>query len=389
MLFLESLGGMLFLAVPARTPTEILDSIFAHAKQEGVVTSSDFRRGRFGLLFAVLASEMGNWESFLQYLMAEGYLVTATEEENIEKLASPLRYRAPAKPSKTTVVFAWNIPAEERTQDITIPLFQIIETIGTDPTQYVTMEETVLYRESDYVRVKAQSRQTGYDTYVGAEELVVLEPRIFGVEVTNEEESWGGTDQESIEELRENAMIARYALEKGTKGALEWVMREEGFYTNDYNLVENKFGYGNFAIYIDTTVDDAVKYLEKQLFREKAAGIYMVCKKATRVFIDFNFIVKVANDADLTPKERKSLKQDLELTLSDFIKYTGVGKKLMTSKATHYIYEQLLNKYEIYDIVIEPLGISQDIDEDNNILLEDYEVAKINSINVEVVTDLR
>lgn len=377
------------MAVPARTPTEILDSIFTHAQSEGLVTSSDFRRGRFGLLFAVLASEIGNWENFLQYLMAEGYLVTATESENIEKLASPLRYRAPAKPSKTTVVFSWTIPPEERTSDITIPLFQIIETIGNDPIQYVSMEEAVLYRESEYVRVKAQSRLTGYDTYVGAEELVVIEPRIYGVEVNNEEESWGGTDQESIDELRENAMIARYALEKGTRGALEWTMREEGFYTNDYNLVENKFGYGNFAIYIDTTVDEAVKYLEKQLFREKAAGIYMVCKKATRVYIDFSFIVKVANEADLTPKERKSLKQDLDLALTDFIKYTGVGKKIMISKATHYIYEKLLDKYEIYDIVIEPLGISQDLDEDNNIILEDYEVAKINSINVEVVTDLR
>ena len=377
------------MAVPARTPTEIVNSIFAHAVREGLLTSTTFRRGRFGILFSALSSEMGNWEGFIQYLMNEGYLVSATEEDNIEKLAAPLRYRAPAKPSKTNLVFYWTVPAEERPEDVTIPIFQIAETIGTDPIQYVTLEETVLYREEEYVRVRAQSRLTGYDTYVGAESLKMLEPRIPWVAVNNEEESWGGSDQEPIEEVRTNAMISRYALEKGTRGALEWAMREEGFYTNDYNLVENQHGHGNFAIYIDTTIDEEIEYLKKQLFKEKAAGIYMVCQKATPVLIDFSFIIKIANDADLTPKERQSLKQDISQIFGDFIRYNGVGRKIMMSKATHYIYEKILDKYEIYDIHIEPLmNVDQSMDEDKNILLKSHEVAKINTINIEVTTDL-
>ncbi|MFZ3130698.1 MAG: baseplate J/gp47 family protein [Desulfosporosinus sp.] len=375
--------------VPVRTPTEILESLFSHAVQEGLLTSTSFRRGRFGVLFAALASEMGNWEGFIQESMNEGYLVSATDGDNVEKIAAPLRYRAPAKPSKTTLVFSWDIPYEERTADITIPLFQIIETVGIDPIQYVTMQESILYKEEEYIRVKAQSRLTGHDTYVGEETLTVMEPRIQEISVINEEESWGGSDQESIEELRTNAMIARYALEKGTKGALEWAMREEGFYTNNYNLVENKNGHGNFAIYVDTTIDEEVEYLKKQLFKEKAAGIYMICQKATPLYVDFNFIIKIANDSDLTPKERQTLKQDIAQAFTNFIGYNGVGKKIMMSKATHYIYEAILEKYDIYDIQIDPLNLGQDVDEDNNILLEDYEVAKINTINVEVVTDLR
>jgi uncharacterized phage protein gp47/JayE len=376
------------LAARARTPQEVVDSLFAHAVNEKLLTSTTFRRGRFGIIFSILASEISIWEQYLLYIIKECFLQSATEEQNIERLAAPLRYRFPAKPSRVKLTFYWTVPFDDRPSSITIPYLHIAETEGRDPIQYLTTEERVLYSEQDYVTVSAKSRITGMETKVNAGDLVVCEPRLLNVGVINEEESWGGADQESIEELKENALIARYALEKGTLGALISLLYSEGLTPNNYNLVENNNGFGNFSIYIDTTVDDQVEYIKQQLKNEKAAGIYVVCQKAEPVYVDFDFDVNVANPADLLPNERKMLKQDLTKAFSDFIDNNGVGKKIMLSQATHYLYEELLYKYEIYDIEITPQNLISQQDSRGNILVEEYEVVKPNEINIEIITDL-
>jgi hypothetical protein len=375
--------------VRVRTPTEVLDSLFAHAVQEELLTSSTFRRGRFGIIFAILASEIANWEEYLSYIIKECYLQSASEDQNIEKLAAPLRYRFPSRPSRTLLTFYWTIPYEQRTTDVTIPYLQIAETEGTDPIQYLVTEEKTLYKEQEYIKVRAQSRLTGKDTKVNAEELCVCEPRLNGISSLNEEASWGGTDQESIEELRENALITRYSLEKGTKSTLEGVLRENGLYSGDYNLVENNHGYGNFSVYIDTTVEEQIQEIKVELSRIKAAGIYMTCQVATPLYLNLNFEVKISNPADLLPTERKILKQDLEQNFTEFVKNNGVGQKIMMSRAIHYLYEKLLSKYEIFDININATELISQKDEDGNILLEEYEVAKIKTINTEIITDLK
>ena len=304
----------------ARSATEILDSLFNHAVREKLLTSATFRRGRFGILFSVLSSEIATWEQILEILRKECFLDTATTGENIEKITSPLRYRSPSKNSRSSGIFFWNVPYEQRAEDKIIPYGQIVETSETNPIQYITTETRTLYKEQDYIRIPLVSRLTGKDTYVEPETLVSLEPGINYVSVINDEESWGGADQETYEDLRTHSKSTRYALEKGTRGALELVLLECGLEKYQYNLVENIHGYGNFAIYIDTMVDEYVDYVKTVLQREKAAGIYMNCKAATQVLLDISFTIKIATPADLLPKEREMLKKDLTQAFTEFVR---------------------------------------------------------------------
>lgn len=372
----------------ARTPQEVLDSLFAHAVQEKLLASPDFRRGRIGILFSVFSSDIVIWEQILDLLRAEVYITDARGSDDIEKLTAPMRFKAPATQSKTTLKFYWTTSYAGRNTDITIPVGQIAETSEVNPTQYVTTREMTLYREQEYIMIPALSRLKGEDTYVLPNTLNRAEPSIANVAVINLEESWGGRDEESDEDLRMNAMIARYALEKGTRSSLVRLLDENGLKEYDYNLIENIYGYGNFAIFVDTTVDEFIDSIKRALRSEKAAGIYMVCEKAIPVTLNLNMEIKVAQASDLLPKERENLKNELRTTFVDFVDTNGVGQKIMMSRAIHHIYQKLLDKYEMFDLHIEPTNLLSQVDEDNNILLKDNEVAKINEINIEISTEL-
>lgn len=371
----------------ARSATEIVDSLFNYAVQEKLLTSSNFRRGRFGILFSVLSTEMAIWEQVLELMQQECFIETAVLDESIEKICAPFRYRFPAKNSNVRLYLFWNIPDEQKTEDVDFTFGQIVETSESNPIQYVIAEDRTLYREQEYITVKAISRLTGLDTYVKEQTLNRLNPGVNGVGVINYEESWGGVDQESYSDLRENAKMSRFALEKGTLGALRLSLQEYGLQPYNYNLVENLNGYGNFAIYIDTTLDELIKDIKITLNREKAAGIYMICDKATPLNLDLDFEIKIASSSDLLPNERDMLKKDLNQTLSDFILKNGVGQKIVVSRAIHYIYNQLIDKYDLYDLNLSLSNYTGELDEDGNIILENAEVAKIENINYEIITE--
>ncbi|MDP3013387.1 MAG: baseplate J/gp47 family protein [Candidatus Subteraquimicrobiales bacterium] len=303
-------------------------------------------------------------------------------------MAAPLRFRAPATVSKTNLKFYWTVPFSGRINSFDVPIGQIAQTNEVNPKQYLTTREMTLYKEQEYVIIPAVSRLTGEDTYVQEETLKSLEPGRVNVAVTNPEESWGGRDQEADKDLRTNAMIARFALEKGTRSALVRLLDENGLKEYDYNLVENIHGYGNFAIYIDTTVDEFVDSVRRALNSEKAAGIYMICEEAVPLDLNLNMDIKVAQASDLLPKERENLKNELSQAFIEFVDINGVGQKIMMSRAIHYIYQQLLDKYDMFDLHINPMNLLSQVDEDNNILLKANEVAKINEINIEISTEL-
>ena len=73
-----------------RSATEVLDSLFSYAQSEGLITSTQFRRGRIGILFSVIASEIVNWEQTFQNFQQEAYLRTALLDDDVVEIAAPL-----------------------------------------------------------------------------------------------------------------------------------------------------------------------------------------------------------------------------------------------------------------------------------------------------------
>jgi len=140
----------------ARSATEIVDSLFNYAVQEKLLTSSNFRRGRFGILFSVLSTEMAIWEQVLELMQQECFIETAVLDESIEKICAPFRYRFPAKNSNVRLYLFWNIPDEQKTEDIDFTFGQIVETSESNPIQYVIAEDRTLYREQEYITVNCR-----------------------------------------------------------------------------------------------------------------------------------------------------------------------------------------------------------------------------------------
>lgn len=369
-----------------RSATEVLDSLFSYAQSEGLITSTQFRRGRIGILFSVIASEIVNWEQTLQNFQQEAYLRTALLDDDVVEVAAPLHFRRPATPSYSTVQFSWDIEQEQRLTDVTIPVGQIVETANGNPIQYITLEEATLYTDEEYTTAKVVSRTVGDDTMVDAGELINLEPKIFTIKVTNPQASWGGMDQESIDDVRANALSARYSMARGTYDAMTYTLLTTGLKSYQYNLVDNCFGYGSFGVYVDTNIDEFLAKIKDAIESEKAEGVYYVCEEATPVSLDFTFTIKISNRGDLLPKVRQNLIADITSAFTDYVTNNGVGQKIILSKAVHYLYQQLLGNYDIYDIHVSANNTSATLDSDGNIELANNEVAKINNIVVSTET---
>lgn len=379
----------------ARNAYTIRDSLFAHAIERGLLVYP-FIQSRFGINYAILASEMVSWEEVLDAYENEAYLATATQEDNIEKTALPFYARHHATPSNTVLKIYWDIPANQRVDKV-FPALTVVTVAEANPIMYATMEETVLYSTVEYVLVPAKSLNVGADTMVEAGDLTVIEPSVAGVCVTNPEKSWGGTDDETITDVRDHALSARFSYERGTESAIRLELElNMGLQRWEYNLVDCAFDNGSFGLWVDTTVDDFLEAIGQRVDQIKGHGIYAVYNKALPIEFDFDFKIKVANNTDLTPIERENIANAVEESFKTFILKNGVGKKVIMSQAIHAIYTDLMNQTGLlsdktatvgfFDIHIQTLNNTYKLDDDGNIELERNEVIKVSNVTISIDT---
>lgn len=377
-----------------RTVTQIIDALFKEAVDSGLLESTTFRRGRFGLLFSAFASELTHWQNNVIGVTNEHYLDSATETINIERLGAPLRYRSPATPSRTTLMFRWH-PLGQQPDNYIIPANQIVETEELNPIQYVTTKEAVLYQGQSYVLVPAMSRKNGANTHVPVNKLIRLDPGIGAMEVSNIEESWGGKNQETIDAYRRNVFSVRNHLERGTEYAIKSLLLELGLETYEYNLVEYYFGRGSFKIYVDIASDEFLNVITAALKRYKSEGIYCECEMADEHDLNFHVIINLAQEQDLVPRERDEIIKIVERKLRRYVLYNGVGKLIDAKKIKHYILDDatggidLLQEYSIYDIQIKNLVYPEPKEELDDILIMSNEVPRVRDVTVEIKTEVR
>lgn len=364
-----------------RSGREILDSLFSRAIISNFITSV-FEQGRIGILFSVLAAEMEVWEQVLEMYYNQFTLITATEEDAIVNIAAPLYPRHQATPSKVMLKFMKT--ETEVIEDILIPQGTLVETSGANPIVYQTSQEVWLYEGQDWTTVLAYSVDYGSNTHVWANELTVLASLVDGVTVTNLQESWSGTDLELIEDVRVRALNVRPELEHGTEITIQNALKDYGLLEYEYNISEFYYNNGSFGIWIDTELDEELEEIDTLLKREKAHGIYCVCQKATKAYLPFAIQVNLALDHDILPQQRDRLKADVTQQIARYIEQNGVGKNLVLNKASHFIIQNLIDRYDIYDLDITSTNLSERQDEFGNIEIEEFEVIKPESITVSV-----
>lgn len=367
----------------ARTPTEVLTSLYNRAISNNFITAA-FEQGRIGLLFSVIAAELQYWEEVIERYTNQFNLFSATEDEAILLLSAPLRPQLPSVRGSVILKFTRQ---EGITGDILVPIGTIVETAGLNPIQYNTIEDVYLYSGQDVVSTLAMAMLPGSDSKVYANELEILVSPISGVSVINEHDSWGERDAEYIEDVRLNALSTRYELEHGTTLSIRNKIRDYGLEEYEFNLEEYSYGYGSIGLWVDTTDENVLLSIKNIVEREKPSGTYLICEMAEQVEIPFYIQVRLAMDYDIPPQQRDSLIARVEESLRRFILQNGVGQDLIVNKATHFIIEDLVDEYEIYDLDITS-GITNEAQDDSgDIPIERYQVLKIQSISVSVVVE--
>jgi hypothetical protein len=367
-----------------RSGDQILDNLFTNALKVNLVPSR-FERGRLGLLFAVLTAEMVAWETVLENYKKEGFLQQAVIKDDIIKLASPFYSPIPALPSNVILKFYWSSSADSHT-DTTIPMGQIAQTVDSTPVQYATTESRILYADEEYVLMRATSLTTGLESMVPAEYITSMPSSLSGIKVINEEESWGGADAEDALSIRNRAITARFNYERGTTSSFEIELAKLGLQPYQYSLVDNAYGYGSLALYVDTTLDEYIEEITSKINEIKASGIYSDVQKVVSIPITISFAIKVVSKSDITPAERDNLKSDITSATTDFITYNGVGQKVVISRLIYYLFQQLKDVYNVFDIVIDTSTYSSMSDSDGNIVIDSNEKLEITNISIDITT---
>lgn len=368
-----------------RSGVDVLNSLFTNALNVGLVPGR-FDRGRIGILFAVLAAEEVAWEQVLTNYAQEGLLQTAVINENIINLSAPLHYQTPALPSNVIVKFYWaDITANNG--DTIIPAGQIVQTTDNPPIQYQTIERIILYSEIEYVLVSARSLNTGLATMVPSDYITVISPALTGIKVINPQESWGGADIEDPITVRNKAISARYSYEKGTSTSFDLELSKMGVQPYQYNLVDCQYGYGTFGLYVDTEVDEFIDEITERITQIKGAGIYGVIEKVVVVPFQFNFNIGVVSQSDITPDERNNLIADLTADVINYVTNNGVGEPIIISLLIHYLLDQLLDTYNLFDLSINNSTLANVQDGNGNILLLANQKLEITDITVTITTE--
>jgi hypothetical protein len=373
----------------ARSGADILNSLFTNAIILNLVPSA-FERGRIGLQYAVLTAEFIAWETVLDNYKKEGILQTAVLTDDILKLSEPLHYQTPATPSSVMVHFYWDPKAEDiNKSDTVIPFGQTVQTMDSNPIVFTTTERAVLYADVEYVQVRAKSTTTGSVTMIPSDYIDVIMPNLSNanIMVINPLESWGGADAEDPLMVRTRALGARYAYEKGTAGSIDLELLQFGLASYQYSLIDNAYGYGSFALYIDTTSDELIADIKGLINQIKALGIYSTIDKILNFDFEFDFNIKIMGVGNIVPEERNNLKNDLTSALIEFVKLNGVGKTIMISHLVHYLLDQLMDKYSLFDLHIDTNSYMDRIDKNGNIIVNPNEKMNITAINIAYVLE--
>ena len=365
----------------ARTPREVLQSLFQRAIYYNLITSI-FEQGRIGLMFSTLAAEFQLWETIIEAYYNQFNLITATVEEAIINIAAPLYARHPATPSKVILKFTKTGDINE--SDIHLPIGTRVETTGSNPIQYITIEDAYLYEGQEWTKVLARSVDYSADSHVWAEEISIMVSDIDGVEVINEQDAWGGKDDEPVETVRNRALGVRPELERGTPLALRNAMKDYGLENYEFHISEYYYNNGTLGVWIDTLSDEVLEEVSTLLNRERGAGIYCITEKATRLYMPFSIQVQLAMDHDILPQQRDRLRLEIKQAFIEFVEQNGVGENLVLKKGEHFIIQKLINFYEIYDLNITSDVVSTRQDEYGSIQISDYEVIKPESVSVTI-----
>lgn len=369
----------------ARSGSQILDQLWTYAKSYGLINFR-FDEGRLGMIFSVVSAEIAELEGILELYVSQFNLETATNPLAIEYLTRPFISKRVASSAKVILRFQ---RGDGYRGDILLPAGLTIQSAGPSPISYQLMSDAIIYSGVEAVSAAAFSVKRGEKYMVSPNFLTIIRDTIYdnrgnivSVNVTNPESSWGGRDDETFQQMVDRAKNFRYTNTTGNLYSVRGKLEELGVNYHEYNIMEYPDGYGTCAIILDIENADFVEEIKHEMDYVRAAGVMFLYSNAQSVYGDFLVDVTVSSKEDLVPFERNTLMRQIELSVRNLIKYSGVGKDISLKLYTTQLYRELINIYNISDITLYAPNLEDRTLGDNIIFCADTEVIKIGSIRI-------
>lgn len=330
--------------------TEILSRLWNNLIARGV-TNRRVDSTRIGLIFSAIATELNTTVSLIESYLGQFTLQTCTDRVLVENMAR--LFAVPRLASKSKVILTF-YRMESFSDAVKIPANFAVQCETDRKIVFKTIQDVYLYKGVDFVNVMAVSVQSGSAYNVEANTLNTFQANGYNtyIGVTNEEPSYGGYEDETVEELRARANGFRYERD-GTIEDIQRKLMREGYSHDKWILFEEDNEHGMYTICIDTDADTEFEDIKRVLSYRRTPGITQVFQRANRMYVDMYVTVYTTGDTDYTPVEKDEMFATINDTIQRFfLVYCTLGSDLNIKNLTAEI-NNALNKYKITSVNID------------------------------------
>lgn len=351
------------------------NSLYERSIELGLLNRK-FDQSRIGLLFSVFAAEFELLISVMNQYVNQYSIELATDQALLESMLKPWVSRDIANNPKAFVVITRNSGYNE---EISFPAGTEITSLKDSSPVYTLSEDITFYKGEKQIRVLTHCTEAGSRFNVEANELVELAvDRLDNDEqydiisqftVTNPYPSWGGKDDELLENARKRAMNFRYNRD-GTQTNIQNQMDRLGLTYRDYALKEYWGGYGSVLIALD--IDNPYEFddISDELEIWKVYGIKYHVIRAKRIYLDMSVTLTLIGETDITSKERAELYSQCDEGIREYFSLgINIGQGLSIDQLRIYILRRLIDNTNLVDVNIQISN--QDVMMDNKRILAD------------------
>lgn len=305
---------------------------------------------RIGLIFSAIATELSAAISLIETYLGEFDIYTSTDKILVENIARLFVTRRFASKSKVVLTF-YRLGGYE--SSVKIPMNFAVQSEVDSKIIFKTLQDVYLWKGMQKVSVVAYSIQSGALYNVDAQTLTQFEDNGFNefIGVTNLEPSYGGYDDETIEDLRSRVIGFRYERD-GTLAHIQRQLMDEGFTYDKWTLIEPEDEYGMYKICIDVDAEQEFEDIKRILAYRHIPGITQIFKRATRLYVDMNIVIHTTGNKDYTASEKDNMYTIVNESIQRFFTVNCVlGQSLNVRNLNAYLISSL-SEYNITSIDI-------------------------------------
>ncbi len=287
-----------------------------------------------GIKFRILAGELFNFSSQLDFLEKQMFPTTATGKYLDYHCAERGVTRKQGAKATGSVFFTLDSPTEST---LLIPKGTVVSTSGENPLRFVTTRNGYVSVGGTFAIVDAEAESVGKKYNIAIKKIVTLVSQVPGVySVTNKDVFEDGEDIETDEELRSRLMYIYKHHNNGTNIAFYKSLAEsmDGVYSA--GVVPKNRGVGTVDIFISKKGEMAdatlASNVQRVITKEREVNVSTVVYSATASYVNIGVKLELESGYSFA-----DIKSKCETLLRDYVSSLGVGGSFFLSRVAEKV----------------------------------------------------